>query len=63
MLRLLGNRKMLCDGISRRDLLHIGGLGAFGVGLSDFLALQKARAAPCDRDVGWRGFGQAKSCL
>ena len=30
MLRLLGNPKRLCDGMSRRDLLHIGGLGAFG---------------------------------
>ena len=35
MLRILGNRKILCDGLTRRDLLHIGGLGAFGVALHD----------------------------
>ena len=34
MLRLLGNRKVLCDGLTRRDLLHIGGLGAFGIALA-----------------------------
>ena len=33
MLRLLGNQKRLCNGLTRRDLLHIGGLGAFGVAL------------------------------
>src|SRR5438046_934206 len=39
MLRLLGTRRVLCDGLSRRDLLHIGGLGAFGLALGDFLGL------------------------
>src|SRR5580765_7357979 len=46
MLRLLGNRKTLCDGISRRDLLHIGGLGAFGIALDDLLRLQRIQASP-----------------
>ncbi len=60
MLRLFGNRKVLCDGISRRDLLHIGGLGAFGVAFNDILRLQQCQAAP---EQGPSRFGQAKSCL
>lgn len=57
MLRILGNRKVLCDGLTRRDLLHIGGLGAFGISLSDVLANQ-ARA-----DGFGPKFGQAKACI
>ncbi|MBI3861518.1 MAG: DUF1501 domain-containing protein [Planctomycetia bacterium] len=60
MLRLLGNRKTLCDGISRRDLLHVGGLGALGVALHDLLRLQRVQASPAS---GPSKFGQAKSCL
>ena len=45
MLRLLGSAKKLCDGVSRRDFLQVGGLGAFGVGLSDLLRLQEAQGA------------------
>src|SRR5688572_26546378 len=60
MLRLLGNRKTLCDGLTRRDLLHIGGLGAFGIALDDLLAWQQARAAPAT--LGPK-FGRARSCI
>ena len=37
MLRILGSPRNLCDGVSRRDFLRLGALGA--VGLSDLLAL------------------------
>jgi len=60
MLPLFGNRKVLCDGITRRDLLHIGGLGAFGVALGDFPGWQQVQAAPV---AGATKFGQAKSCI
>lgn len=60
MLRLLGNRKVLCDGLTRRDLLHIGGLGAFGVTLHDVLGLPQAYAS--SHDFGPK-FGRAKSCI
>jgi hypothetical protein len=30
MLRILGSRRVFCDGISRRDLLHAGGVGLIG---------------------------------
>jgi len=65
MLRLLGNRKVLCDGLTRRDLLHIGGLGAFGFALRDLFAVQDAQARPTELSHTARGpkFGQAKSCI
>ena len=28
MLRILGSRKTLCDGLTRRDLLRVGSLGS-----------------------------------
>src|SRR5579862_1070319 len=58
MLRLLGNRKELCTGISRRDLIHIGGLGTFGLTLSDAMERRSAFAS----DFGPK-FGRAKSCI
>ena len=60
MIRLLGNRKTLCTGLSRRALLPVGGLGAFGVGLSDVLEHGRSHAAE-SADVA--RFGQAKSCI
>jgi hypothetical protein len=56
MLNILGSTRNLCDGLSRRDFLRLGAIGAFGLG--DFLALpvsaSPARAAH---------FGRAKSCI
>lgn len=60
MLRLFGNPKILCDGISRRDLLHLGGLSAFGLALSHWIQFQQAQATPL---AGSPKFGQAKSCI
>ncbi|MFW6125359.1 MAG: DUF1501 domain-containing protein, partial [Pirellulales bacterium] len=59
MLRILGSKKTLCDGLTRRDLLRAGGLGVLGLGLADFLQLRDVRAeAPAVRC-----FGRAKSCI
>ncbi|MBI1904305.1 MAG: DUF1501 domain-containing protein [Planctomycetia bacterium] len=60
MIRILGTPRRLCDGLTRRDLLHIGGLGAFGVALSDLFGLAKLSAASGARPSG---FGKAKSCI
>jgi hypothetical protein len=60
MLRVLGSATKLCDGLTRRDALHIGGLGAFGLGLADALRLQSAHASP---DEFGGTFGRAKSCI
>ena len=58
MLRLLGSKRTLCDGLSRRDWLQIGGLG---LSLEDALRLQ-ARAAEEPRPRA-KTFGRAKSCI
>jgi hypothetical protein len=50
MIRLAGTSRRLCDGISRRDFLHIGGLGAFGLTLGNLHAEPQAHA-------------KAKSCI
>ncbi len=61
MLRILGSHKKLCDGVSRRELLHAGGLSACGLGLSSLLGLQTAKAHPESANLA--GFGRAKNCI
>src|SRR5688572_27876271 len=63
MLRVLGSKKTLCDGLSRRDMLWAGGLGLFGVGLDGFFRLQEAQASAAARPAPHAGFGRAKSCI
>ncbi|MBC8352895.1 MAG: DUF1501 domain-containing protein [Planctomycetes bacterium] len=56
MLRILGTKKSLCDGLNRRDFLHVGGIGAFGLHLASVTnrqAIADSRSA----------FGKAKSCI
>jgi Protein of unknown function (DUF1501) len=40
---LTGNRVRLCDGITRRDLLRVGGLSIFGLSLADVLRADQAQ--------------------
>jgi hypothetical protein len=63
MLRILGSPKRLCDGLTRRDLLHVGSLGAFGLGLSHLLRWNEAGAAGASALTGSSTFGKAKSCI
>jgi hypothetical protein len=68
MLRILGQNKKLCDGMSRRDLIQAGGLSLFGLTLADVLGLQSACAAATAAGApvagaGSRHFGRAKSVL
>ncbi|MCI0705384.1 MAG: DUF1501 domain-containing protein [Planctomycetia bacterium] len=62
MLRVLGSPKTLCDGLTRRELLHIGGLGAFGLTLPAFLKLKASEPdrIPKAKDSS---FGRAKACI
>jgi hypothetical protein len=59
VIRLYGSQKRLCDGFSRRDLLHIGGLGAFGLSIDTFARLSTAQSAESTSSR----FGQAKACI
>ena len=46
-----------CDGVTRRDLLRVGGLTALGLGLGDYFRLQHAFAV--EKPVA----AKAKSCI
>src|ERR1700682_244752 len=65
MLSLLGQSVRLCDGITRREALRVGGLGFTGLLWSDWL---RARAAVTnqsrnDRKQAAGRFGKAKACI
>ncbi|MCI0456180.1 MAG: DUF1501 domain-containing protein [Gemmataceae bacterium] len=60
MLRILGSPKTLCDGLTRRDMLQAGALGALGLGLADYFRLSAAQTAPASPQ---RSFGRAKACI
>jgi Protein of unknown function (DUF1501) len=64
MLRILGNRKRLCDGITRRDLLQVGGASLLGLSLTRLLEAQ-SDAAQSERTRGdlAASFGRAKHCI
>ena len=59
MLRFLGPGARLCDGLTRREILRVGGLGLLGGGLN----LPQLVAASGTADPGDRSFGRAKSCI
>ncbi len=61
MLRALGSSQRLCDGLTRRDWLHIGGCGFAGLSLERMLA-QQASASPVGTPAD-RSFGRAKNCI
>src|SRR5688572_10867604 len=60
MLRVLGSPKKLCNGLTRREMLHAGGLGLFGLSLGDLLRLQTQAASP---STALPNFGKAKACI
>ncbi len=59
--------KDLCDrhlGISRRDILRVGGSSLLGLSLGSMLQLQRASAAEGTGGLGGRtGWGKAKSII
>jgi hypothetical protein len=56
VLRILGTPRRLCDGLTRRDFLQVGGLGPLGLGLGSLLGAP-ATAAPAT------GTGRAKASI
>ncbi|MBL8864232.1 MAG: DUF1501 domain-containing protein [Planctomycetia bacterium] len=55
MLSILGNAHRLCDGLTRRELLRLGGLSLFGTSLADSVARGGKQLT--------RGGGKAKACI
>src|SRR3954463_6250649 len=52
--------KDTCDGVTRRDLLRVGGSAMLGLTLGDLFGLRKAQAK---ESTGGPGFGKAKSII
>ncbi|MBS0264198.1 MAG: DUF1501 domain-containing protein [Planctomycetes bacterium] len=65
MMSLLGPRGRLCDSLSRRELVRVGGLSILGFGLPDFLRQQVAppRIHAVERAPTLPGFGSADSVI
>src|ERR1051325_1155731 len=67
MLSILGRRVRLCDRITRREMLRIGGLAFTGLMWSDLLRMRangSAGASPSPSPRRPRStFGRAKSCI
>src|SRR5262245_43673327 len=53
--------KDTCDGVTRRELLRVGGSAILGVSLANLFGLQDATAN--EGSGGGRGFGKAKSVI
>lgn len=59
MLRILGENLRLCDGVTRREFLRVGGLGVASLTLD---ALLQSPASAESRSAN-RSFGKARSCI
>src|SRR5260370_30891081 len=55
--------KDTCDGITRRELLRVGGSAAFGISLAGLLGLEKLQAKEATTTEMAPGFGKAKSVI
>ncbi|MSR56833.1 MAG: DUF1501 domain-containing protein [Planctomycetaceae bacterium] len=62
MLRILGSRARLCDGLTRREMFRVGGLGALGLSLPTLLHARALQATESARAALPRR-GTAKSCI
>ncbi len=60
MLTIEGQQGRLCDGMTRRELLRVGGISLMGLSLPNVLALQAAQAAESGSAAA---FGRAKSVI
>lgn len=58
MLRILGSKKRLCDGLTRRDLLQVGASSLLGLGLADMIGPSASASLARPRQ-----FGRAKNVI
>ena len=62
MLSIPGRPGATCEGMSRRELMRVGGAGLLGLGLADFLALEATAIAPLHNSRR-PGFAKAKNVI
>jgi hypothetical protein len=60
MLRILGSPGNLCNGISRREMMRVGGLGTMSLGLPELFRLRELQA---NETTANGSFGQAKRII
>jgi hypothetical protein len=63
MYSILGQRVRLCDGITRREVLRVGGLGFTGLLWSDSLRAHALAAVRTNKKPAAGKFGKAKACI
>ena len=63
MLSIPGKRARLCDGVSRREFLRVGGTAMLGISLPQILALQAKANTIAAPSRARNGFGKAKSVI
>ncbi len=63
MITINGRQGRLCDGLSRRELLEVGGSSLLGLSLASFFKSSQAQAGESPLPVGGPGFGKAKSVI
>lgn len=65
MIDLMANGARLCDGLTRRQVLRVGGigLGAFGLSLPSLLRADPLRTEALVAKARASGFGKARSCI
>jgi len=57
-----GYSRDLCDGVTRRELIRVGGSAMFGLSLANLLQAEEARSKG-GKAAGGPGFGKAKSII
>src|SRR5690242_14680190 len=63
MLSIPGRPGATCDGISRRELLRVGGAGLLGVSLANLLQIEALGASVATTSGDRNGFGKAKNFI
>ena len=53
----------LCDGLSRREWLRVGGLSALGLGLPELMQARANATSPIHSGTASGSFGKAKACI
>ena len=63
MLSIPGKQSRLCDGLSRREFIRVGGSAMLGISLPQILALEAKASNNIDLTKTGNGFGRAKSVI
>ena len=63
MLSIPAKQAQLCDGVSRREFLRVGGAAMLGMSLPQILALQARANTVVTPSQPLSGFGKAKSVI